>query len=393
MIATEDRHKIKAIPTKTDIKNIRASLKKNIRDLLLFDLATQTGAGMTHILHLKVTDLAYLDIGDHIHFNTSSVKISGDCFMNKTIQSTWNDYIKRIKPTPNEFIFKSRKGNKPLNLSSVSTMVKSWFKKAGLIDLNGTKSLQKTWESYFKNKSQGLSVEKKDKLPYIQPVKVDTITEKVYREISKAIISGHMPPGERILEEKIAEQMKVSRMPVREALHRLQESGFISPYKKMGKVVNQLTLKNLNEITKIRMILEIKAVRLALINMNKKTLTRLENIHISLEKAIESNELDQMLYLNKQFHFTLYSKSDMPILQQILSGLWDRISPYLHILLREGEVKVSIQNVNRYHKGMLEGLRDTDPDMICKWLKADLIEGREMVFHLMNRLGLIESQT
>jgi DNA-binding GntR family transcriptional regulator len=272
-------------------------------------------------------------------------------------------------------------------------MVKSWFKKAGLIDLNGTKSLQKTWESYFKNKSQGLSVEKKDKLPYIQPVKVDTITEKVYREISKAIISGHIPPGERILEEKIAEQMKVSRMPVREALHRLQESGFISPYKKMGKVVNQLTLKNLNEITKIRMILEIKAVRLALINMNKKTLTRLENIHISLEKAIESNELDQMLYLNKQFHFTLYSKSDMPILQQILSGLWDRISPYLHILLREGEAKVSIQNVNRYHKGMLEGLRDTDPDMICKWLKADLIEGREMVFHLMDRLGLIESQT
>lgn len=380
--------KIVPIRTKAEINAVRKAIGNNIRDLLLFDMATQLGIGMTDLLRLKAGDLEGVTIGDPVRFRGITGNQDYHGYMTDTLFSTWQNYVQQTSPSPDDYLFGSRKGHKPLNLSSVSTMVASWFQKAGLVGLSGAKSLKKTWELHFKSDEIQMTKDGRNLEPSIRPVIAEPVKDRVYREISRAIISGRLAPGERLLEEKIAHQMKVSRMPVREALHRLQESGFISAYKKSGKIVNQLSRKSLDEITTIRMMMETEASRKAIVNLKDAALKRLEDLHALLVEAIEQNNIDEMLKLNKQFHFTFYAEADMPILQQMITGLWDRVSPYLHILLREGDARASSQDVKRDHKGMLEGMRKRDPEMVCKWLKADLIEGKEMVYRLMKRWNI-----
>ncbi|MFZ0450675.1 MAG: GntR family transcriptional regulator, partial [Desulfatiglandaceae bacterium] len=216
--------KIEPIKKKDDIERIRSSLHSKPRDLLLFDLVTQSGVGMKYLLRLKVKDLLGLQVGDRINCGSMKANTVSEIIMSERLYRTWQNFLNAIEPAEDEFLLKSRKGNKPLNIASVSTMVRIWFRDAGLKRLSGTKSLQKTWERHFRS-SDGVSpnsLQRANSEPAICPIEVETVKDKVYREISRAIMTGRLAPGERLLEAKIAGQMNVSRMPVREALHRLQ---------------------------------------------------------------------------------------------------------------------------------------------------------------------------
>ncbi len=383
-------HKIEPIKKKDDIARIRAALSSKPRDLLLFDLVIQSGIGMKYLLHLKVKDLLGLKVGDRIDFGSAKSNTASEIIMSQTLYRTWQNYLKAIEPSGDEFLFKSRKGNKPLKIASVSNMVKKWFLDAGLKHLSGTKSLQKTWDRHFRIGTQTASdsLQHASGKPAVSPIEVETVKDKVYREISRAIMTGRLAPGERLLEAKIAEQMNVSRMPVREALHRLQEAGFVSPYQKAGKVVNQLSRQSLEEITHIRMILETEAARIAIQNSSQDTIAQLERLYSAIVVAIDNGDIDGMLEINKQFHLHFYQDTNMPILQQIITGLWDRVSPYVHILLKESDASASSRDVKKNHRGMLDGMRHKDPKEVCKWLKADLTEGKKMVDDLLDRWGV-----
>jgi len=382
--------KIEPIKKKDDIERIRSSLHSKPRDLLLFDLVTQSGVGMKYLLRLKVKDLLGLQVGDRINCGSMKANTVSEIIMSERLYRTWQNYLNAIEPAEDEFLLKSRKGNKPLNIASVSTMVRIWFRDAGLKGLSGTKSLQKTWERHFRS-SDGVSpnsLQRANSEPAICPIEVETVKDKVYREISRAIMTGRLAPGERLLEAKIAGQMNVSRMPVREALHRLQEAGFVSPYQKTGKVVNHLSRQSLEEITHIRMILETEAARIAIQNSSQNTIAQMEHLYSKTVAAINKGNIDEMLELNKQFHFLFYQDAKMPILQQIITGLWDRVSPYVHILLKESDASASSRDVKKNHRGMLDGMRHKDPEEVCIWLEADLLEGKKMVYDLLDKWGV-----
>jgi DNA-binding GntR family transcriptional regulator len=123
----------------------------------------------------------------------------------------------------------------------------------------------------------------------------------------------------------------------------------------------------------------------AAICRKERTVEKLEKTHGDLIRAIDSNDIDLMLKLNNKFHMTFYRDVNMPILQKMIEDLWDRISPYLHILLREGDKVASSKDVIRDHFGMIEGVRKKDPKIVCHWLKADLTEGQYMVENLLKK--------
>lgn len=382
---------IEPIRSQKHVDKVRAILSDNPRDLLLFDFAIQTGIGMKQILTLKAKDLWGIEAGGRLNAGIIKRNDLAGLIVSDSLYNSWQNFLLRVNPSKGDYLFKSRKGNRPLNISSVSSMIKSWFQKADLPITGGAKSLQKTWAFHYKKEdkiSKTESAQVKDPVSSINPVKVETVKDKVYRELSRAIFSGRLAPGERLLESKIAEQMNVSRMPVREALHRLQEAGFVSPNKNFGKVVNQLSRESLEEITRIRIILETEAARKATKNRTQQTLKRLEEINSQLVKAVEKNDIDKVLHLNKQFHTLICEDANMPILQQIIGSLWDRVSPYVHILMREGDAQTSAKEVKVNHQAMLKGFRRKDPNVVCKWIKADLVEGKHMVYDLLDKWGI-----
>ena len=329
----------KANPIKShaDIQRIREVLKDKPRDLLLFDLATQTGMEIKQILNLRVRDLFGCKVGDRLVLPHPGGKPPSVVVVSKTLHQSWGKYLRDVTPSHDEYLIKSQKNSGPPTLSSISHMMNKWFEAANLEGLNGAKSLRRTWQVFFKSGFPERSPRQdiNNRIPpygYLQALEpietISTLQETVHEKLFQAIICGRIPPGEKLVIDKIAMQMKVSRIPVREAFHRLQEAGLISIDKWKGAMVNKLSVENLREITVIRLMLESEAAERAAENFHQAVLDQLENLHgqwkrsISLLNKNDLQSVEKYLRLNRRFHHTIYHEAHMPILQQIINGLW-----------------------------------------------------------------------
>ena len=394
------RRKVNPLNSLAEIRRIRDVLREKPRDLLLFDLATQTGMEISQILNLRVRDLAGCKAGDRLIFPHPGQKPPTRVMISSTLHQSWEKYLRDISPSPDDYLIKSQKNSRPPTLSSVSHMINGWFDAAQVKGVKGAKSLKRTWEVFFKSRSlqsdkRKNQTERKSPNDYMQVLKplgeMSTIQETVHAELFKAIICGRIPPGEKIVIDKIAMQMRVSRIPVREALHRLQEAGLISIDKWKGAIINKLSVENLKEITHIRLMLESQAAQRAAENCSPQLDKELEILHeqwkrsIPLMKKNDLKTVEEYLRLNRQFHHAIYREAHMPILHQIINALWDRVSPYLHILVA-GEIEGAVTSETiQIHQGMLNGIKNHSAAEVSRWLKEDLIRAEESIIKFFTK--------
>jgi DNA-binding GntR family transcriptional regulator len=373
------------------IDRLRTLLSNRPRDLLLFEMAIRTGMGMKELLQLKVEQLTQLKIDDPLPARSSRATPKAKPLMGRRLWDVFQRYMEKTNPSPGDYVFSSRKGFRPLSLTSASHLVKSWFVSAGVNGLPGAKSLQKTWEIFFKERGRkDLKPEEENEVALaLRPLKTLTVQEQVYQELFRAIVSGRIHPGERLVTGNIAKRMQVSQMPVREALHRLGAAGFLSAQRSRGMVVNELSNENLGEITRIRLILEPMAAKHAALLRSTESLRRLATLQAEFVQAHKKHEVDRFLSLNRKFHRTIYQEANMPILLQIIDGLWARVSPYLHILMREGQSKVSKYTIST-HQGMLEGMISRNAQQVVTCLKTDLTNAARALMDMFNRLRVVK---
>jgi len=382
--SSRKRQVVIPISDKQSLRRLRENLKDRPRDLLLFDLSTQTGIKMKHLLRLKVNDLNSLEVGDRFPLSDNGRAGLTPPVMNETIYRTFHLYVAKESLKENDYLFKSRKGSEPLTLTSTSHLIRKWFDEANLKGLSGASSLKKTWEFHNKKNSEIERDDNTTSWQVLKPVGTATLQEAVYQELKQAILSGRIPPGEKLSVYKVAKQTHVSDTPAREALARLEESGLVLRNIRKGFVVKELSSQDLREIMRIRLVLEKMAVREGFSNISTKTLKHLEDILQRYKDAKKNNNIDQYFMLNKEFHLTIYSAAKMPTLKLIIDLLWDKMSPYLHLLIRDCEdydPRISWE----YHLRMLDGIKNQDPEEACKWLEADLTRGADTLTRWFDR--------
>lgn len=90
-----------------------------------------------------------------------------------------------------------------------------------------------------------------------------SLSAKIYEELRERIIEGIVPAGERIRERELAEEFNVSRIPIREAMPRLESEGFVRIVPRKGAVVTEMTLTDVEELFAVRSSLEVLTARLA----------------------------------------------------------------------------------------------------------------------------------
>ncbi|MBW2592933.1 MAG: GntR family transcriptional regulator, partial [Deltaproteobacteria bacterium] len=251
--------RVNPIPDLQAINRIRALIRSKIRDLLLFDLALETGSPANQLLKLKVRDLIGLSAGDEI--TALGVKPGRDelITIGPRTHKTFLRYREELNPATEGFLFKSRKGNGPLSISSASRIASRWFEEAGLNGMSGLLSLRKTWEfnqERSPRKQQAMKPARNTESTYTaNSIRTKTAQELVYKELEQAIIKGQLKPGEKLVTEKLARQMGTSRIPVREAMGRLEARNFIKVQPKKGVTVSELSESNLKEMLEIRLML------------------------------------------------------------------------------------------------------------------------------------------
>ncbi len=373
------------IESSDDIARIRQSLVNKPRDLLLFDMATQTGVPAAQWLKLKVGQLISLTPSDHLPITSKGKNFQSTVVLNETLYRSFRKYVDEIKPLEKDFIFKSRKGSGPLTLSSVSRIVKGWLKANKIEGPGGLLSLRKTWAFHAaENTSSTVCQENGPRVSdYFRPIRMPTRQEVVYKELETAILSGHIRPGERIITEEIAQKLAVSKIPVREALRRLEAGGLISTKPNCGSTVTELSKKNLEEILEIRITLECMAASKAVCSKDAHLVDRLNVYHKQYSTARVSNVAERLLQINKEFHYTLYQAANMPILLNMIDQLWDKVSPYYYILFRQSAKPNPTIGI-RYHQEIINAVKRKDPDGVSKWIEADLTDSRRFVLSIFD---------
>jgi len=136
-----------------------------------------------------------------------------------------------------------------------------------------------------------------------------TIREQVYKRISDLIISGRIAPLERIVENKLAKQLGVSRTPVREALHILEMEGFLDAIPRIGYQVKEIQWDEVDEIYEIRKVNETLAARWALERITPEELKSLEDNLDAAEADIKTGHPERLIGWDVDFHDLLIRAS------------------------------------------------------------------------------------
>ena len=158
-----------------------------------------------------------------------------------------------------------------------------------------------------------------------------TLTDQALKEIREAIRTGKLKPGERLVEMQLAEEMQISRFPIREALRYLEKEGLVETRPFKGTHVFEFTEKDMEELYSLRSALEELAVRILVENLDNKKIKELETIVQAMQQASQIGNLDQMISEDLRFHQTICELSGHRKLLEVWQTLESQLQVFLTI--------------------------------------------------------------
>lgn len=141
---------------------------------------------------------------------------------------------------------------------------------------------------------------------------------RVYNILRENVLCGKYKPGENLIEMRLAEELHVSRTPVREAIRQLELEGLVESIPNKGVVVKGISQKDMEDIYRIRLVLEGLAARWAIEQITDEKINELREVYELMEFYTMKNDIDQIAKLNTRFHEIIFSATESNILQNIL---------------------------------------------------------------------------
>lgn len=199
-------------------------------------------------------------------------------------------------------------------------------------------------------------MESRDRLPCLLPVTPVTTTEEVYRRLKQAVVDGDLVPGSRLIERGLAEQLQVSRTPVREALKTLLAEGLVTIDGHRGLIVARLSIESVEQAYTLREVLEGLAARLACEHVDVR-LSTLETALGRMETSDASPE--EMDSAHSLFHDTIAEMSHNTYLIHTLQGLEAFRTRMVSLAwITTGRVQASMPE----HRAIFNAICEQDPD-------------------------------
>lgn len=154
--------------------------------------------------------------------------------------------------------------------------------------------------------------------------------DMVYESIRNAILAGDLEPGDRLLEERLAADLGVSRTPVREAIARLEAERFVERTARAGLIVAVVSQREIEDVYAVREVLEGLAARLCAQAASEADRQRLELLEEEMESAAGAGDSEAMFRINREFHDQIGRASRNETLVHFLQQIrftFDRYGP------------------------------------------------------------------
>lgn len=213
------------------------------------------------------------------------------------------------------------------------------------------------------------------------PIKLDSyqpLREVVCETLREAIITGVLKPGERLMEIQLAEELGVSRTPVREAIRKLELEGFVVMIPRRGTYVADMSIKDINEVFEVRTALDVLAAGLAAERITEDELEQMERLLVQIGEYIEQGDMDKIVEVDSQFHDILYRASRNDRLVGIINNLREQLTRFRSISMSyPGRLKNTLEE----HSRMVEALAARNSEL-AQQLAVEHMENSEQTLLL-----------
>ncbi|WP_031516451.1 GntR family transcriptional regulator [Desulfofalx alkaliphila] len=224
------------------------------------------------------------------------------------------------------------------------------------------------------------------------PIKLDNykpLREIVFETLRDAIISGKLSPGERLMEIQLAEEMGVSRTPVREAIRKLELEGFLVMVPRKGAYVAGISMKDIVDVFEVRAALEALAAGLAAERITDEELDKLERSIVSISEVSDGRDLDQIVERDTGFHEIIYKASRNEKLVQIIINLKEQIQRFRATSLAlPGRSKMAVEE----HKKIVEALSARDVELASKLARKHIENAENSMLSSIKKLKESEDE-
>jgi DNA-binding GntR family transcriptional regulator len=163
------------------------------------------------------------------------------------------------------------------------------------------------------------------------------LRDVVFHTLREAILKGDLQPGERLMEIWLANKLGVSRTPIREAIHMLEQEGLVVTVPRKGAEVAKMTLKDMEDVLEIREALDELASQLACQRITKEQLLLLKDRKLQFESSLKSGDVKLIAEADVNFHDVIYEATGNPKLMNLLSNLREQIYRYRVEYLKDAD--------------------------------------------------------
>ena len=208
-----------------------------------------------------------------------------------------------------------------------------------------------------------------------QPKNGMSVREKTYEQLKTDIFSGRFLPGERLAEEHLAEELGVSRTPVREALHKLEQDGLIEPLESRGFCIPYDSPEEVADLFDLRTVLEGYTLRVICERVTDEQIKALEEIIDKSEDALRRERLNEVFHWNTQFHDTLHAMvADKRRFHSLIVNMRKYVLRYRKDTL---QTLSAARRAGDGHRQILLALRIKDPELCERVMRTHIRQSME----------------
>ena len=185
------------------------------------------------------------------------------------------------------------------------------------------------------------------------------LREMVYEELKLQILTGSIVPGTRMMEVELAEEMGVSRTPIREAIRKLEKEGLVTIEPRRGAYASRISTEDMVEILEVRQDLEGLAAFFAASRMSDDNLEKLRTVSNQYNKAVEEGNMNDMIRYDTMFHRLIVDSCSNKILVHMVEQLQEMVLRFRYIYYDNFK---RAEHMPEEHRAILEAIAEHDAD-------------------------------
>ena len=211
-----------------------------------------------------------------------------------------------------------------------------------------------------------------------------SLREIVFDTIRSAIIQGKLLPGERLMEVQLADELGVSRTPVREAIRKLELEGLVKMEPRKGAYVTPMSARDLKEMMEVRRALESLCAELAAQNATEEDIEMMRENNLLFEKAALENDEHGVVAHDTAFHDCIFESTGNDRLYQMIHSLREQMLrmrvEYVHHITDRSKLVGQ-------HTEIIESIAEHRPADAARYASDHIKEAEEDMFVVLNRKG------